>query len=213
MEKAALRTVATYAVDEFIEKKSRFIAHIAPAADEECARAFVDSIVAEHRAATHNCYAWVCGDNDRWQRSSDDGEPAGTAGRPILEAIKRSDLHNTVIVVTRYFGGILLGAGGLTRAYAKAAQLAINAAQLVQCIRAYRYAATFDYSWLGKVDSCLRQSGIEPDNRLFADQVCLVFAATEEQYAVLRKNLIDISGGRIHLQDLGEETVLTLPVE
>lgn len=213
MENTVLRTVSAYAVDEFIERKSRFIGHIAPAANEDEARAFVDRIREEHRSATHNCYAWVCGDNDRWQRSADAGEPAGTAGRPILEAIKRADLHNTVIVVTRYFGGILLGAGGLTRAYAKSAQVAINAAQLVQCIPARRYAVTFEYSWLGKVDACLRQEDIEPENRLFADQVCIIFAATDDRFAAFNKAITEASGGSIHVQDLGEETVLTIPVE
>ena len=121
-------TVADYASAEFTEKKSRFIGHIAPAGDEKEAQQFLERIRAEHKAANHNCYAWVCGENDSQQRSSDMGEPSGTAGRPILEAIKRADLHNTAVVVTRYFGGILLGAGGLTRAYSRAARDALAAA-------------------------------------------------------------------------------------
>lgn len=100
---------------ELIEKKSRFIAQAAPVDSEKQAQSFLEEIRNKHRGARHNVYAWIIGSNNEVMRSSDDGEPAGTGGKPVLETIKKSSLQNIVLVVTRYFGGILLGAGGLTR--------------------------------------------------------------------------------------------------
>ena len=206
-------SIAQYASDEFIEKKSRFIGHIAPIANEEEAFSFVEKIREQHRNATHNCYAWIAGENDCYQRSSDAGEPAGTAGRPILEALKREDLHDVVLVVTRYFGGILLGAGGLTRAYAKAAQLAIAAADKIRRVVAGQYALTFDYALLGKVESCLRAANICVQNKLYAQEVCFILAVQEPDLSSLAQQLADLSAGAIHMQDLGEKIVLQQPVE
>ena len=132
-EQQAFLTLAGPAAAELVEKKSRFIGYAAPVADEAAALAFVQEIKARHRDATHNCYAYQAGDNDQFQRSSDDGEPSGTAGRPILEVIRGRGLKNTAVVVTRYFGGILLGTGGLVRAYGAAAKQALEAAVLVRC--------------------------------------------------------------------------------
>ena len=115
-EQQAFLTLAGPAAAELVEKKSRFIGYAAPVVDEAAALAFVQEIKARHRDATHNCYAYQAGDNDQFQRSSDDGEPSGTAGRPILEVIRGRGLKNTAVVVTRYFGGILLGTGGLVLA-------------------------------------------------------------------------------------------------
>ncbi len=207
-----LITVAGYASAEFIEKKSRFIGHVAPATDEKEAQRFLERIRSEHKAANHNCYAWVCGENDSQQRSSDMGEPSGTAGRPILEAIKRADLHNTVVVVTRYFGGILLGAGGLTRAYGKGAQLAIEAAQKVRKLPGRRCALSFDYGLLGRVETFLQQQKCCVENKVYAEQVCFICLLEEKRLEELKAALGDISNGALHWQDLGETADIDQPV-
>ena len=197
-------TVAAYAAAEFVEKKSRFIGHVAPAVSEEEAQAVLERIRAEHKGANHNCYAWVCGENDCQQRSADMGEPAGTAGRPILEALKRAELHNTVAVVTRYFGGILLGAGGLTRAYGKAAALAIQGAQLVRKLPGRRCALSFDYGQLGRVESFLQQNACCVENKVYAEQVCFLCLLEEVRLGELAAALSDLTNGSLHFQDLGE---------
>ena len=212
MAKASFLTVRGEAADEFIEKKSRFIGQITQAESEEEAGAFLERVKSEHRAATHHCYAWVVGEHGQFQRSSDAGEPAGTAGRPILEAIKRAELQNTVIVVTRYFGGILLGASGLTRAYARAAQAAVQAASLVMCTPARRYALQFDYGLLGKVEAFFAQSGCPIEKKLYAEQVCFLCLMEDAQRETMQATLADLSGGSLFLQDLGEQAVIERPV-
>ncbi|MBR5429104.1 MAG: YigZ family protein [Firmicutes bacterium] len=207
-----LITVAGYAAAEFTEKKSRFIGHAAPAADEKEAQRFLERIRAEHKTANHNCYAWVCGENDSQQRSSDMGEPSGTAGRPILEAIKRAGLHNTVVVVTRYFGGILLGAGGLARAYGKGAQLALDAARKVRMVPGRRCALTFDYGLLGRVESFLQQQDCRVEDKIYAEQVCFICLLEESRLTELEKALGDVSGGVLHWQDLGESVDIAQPL-
>lgn len=208
----ALITVAGYACDEFIEKKSRFIGHIAPVSTEEEAFDFLARIRSEQKGATHNCYAWQIGDQDQFQRSADAGEPAGTAGRPILEAIKRADLHNTIIVVTRYFGGILLGAGGLTRAYSKSAVLAIGAAQRIARIPASQIMLTFDYGLLGKVESYLAQQGLPVADKVYAEQVCFICNVEKPQVQPLADALTDLSGGSIRWQELDSQVFLDRPL-
>ena len=208
----AFITVAAPAQEEFIEKKSRFIGYIAPATCEEEAQAFLDAIRKEHRSARHNCYAWICGDHDQWQRSSDDGEPSGTAGRPILEHIKHAQLHNTVIVVTRYFGGVLLGTGGLTRAYGKAAQLAAEAAVKVRKIPAHRWAVYFDYSLLGKVEQFFLSQDCIVEHRLFTDQVCFMCAIEIDKIQHIREDLDELTAAAVRWHDLGEDVTIDVPV-
>lgn len=116
---------------EMIERKSRFIGHATPVADEEQALAFLKEIREAHREASHNCYAYIIGQNEGIMRYNDDGEPGGTAGQPILSVLRARHVVDAAVVVTRYFGGILLGAGGLVRAYGQAAALAIDAARVV----------------------------------------------------------------------------------
>ena len=125
---APYKTLRNAASDEFIIHKSRFIGYASPAQTEEEALAFLQSIRIKHKDATHNCYAYVIGRNAGVMRYSDDGEPGGTAGMPMLQVLQREGMNNIVCVVTRYFGGILLGAGGLVRAYTKGAKIAVDAA-------------------------------------------------------------------------------------
>ena len=145
------KTVYRGGMGEIVEKKSRFIAHVAHVESEEEALAFVEKIKKEYWDANHNCTAYIVGIKPRAERSSDDGEPAGTAGAPMLEVLRQKELYNVVAVVTRYFGGIKLGAGGLTRTYAKAVSEAIKAAGLSRMVPMGDYAFTWPIDDVGRV--------------------------------------------------------------
>lgn len=210
-EQQAFLTLAGPAAAELVEKKSRFIGYAAPVADEAAALAFVQEIKARHRDATHNCYAYQAGDNDQFQRSSDDGEPSGTAGRPILEVVRGRGLKNTAVVVTRYFGGILLGTGGLVRAYGAAAKLALEAAGLVRCEPARLYALAVDYASWQRVEAFLQSSGCEQKKVGFSDRVDVQFAAPLALCEALPKRLSELLGQPPSLLLLDEAAWLQTP--
>ena len=144
---------------ETVVKRSRFIATASPVMDEDEAQQFVDEIRREFWDATHNVYAFTVGDNDEIVRSSDDGEPSGTAGRPVLEVILKEGIKHCAVVVTRYFGGTLLGAGGLVRAYGAAAREALHAAGIARVVPAHEVSFVVDYPAVGKVQSYLASRG------------------------------------------------------
>lgn len=151
-------TVKENGKHEIVIQKSRFIAHVTRAETEEAAQEFIQSIKKEHWNATHNCSAYLIGENDQIQKANDDGEPSGTAGVPILEVLKKKHLKDTVVVITRYFGGIKLGAGGLIRAYGKATSEGIEATGVVERRLMRVMSTTVDYTWLGKLENELRSS-------------------------------------------------------
>lgn len=151
-------TVKGYGEHEIVIEKSRFIAYVDRAETEEEAQEFIATIKKKHWNATHNCSAYLIGENDQIQKANDDGEPSGTAGVPILEVIKKKHLKDTVVVITRYFGGIKLGAGGLIRAYGKATSEGINAAGIVERKLMRVMHTKVDYTWLGKLENELRSS-------------------------------------------------------
>ncbi|HSJ37907.1 MAG TPA: YigZ family protein [Planococcus sp. (in: firmicutes)] len=151
-------TAGSSASAELLIQKSRFIGYAARAESEQQALEFIKSIKAQHRSANHNCSAYLLGEHDSVQKANDDGEPSGTAGVPILEVLKKKHLKDTVIVVTRYFGGIKLGSGGLIRAYGKAASEAIAASGIVERRLHLLMKVSIDYTWLGKVENEIRQS-------------------------------------------------------
>ena len=153
------RTVGQVGEAEIIIEKSQFIGYAAPAGTEEEALEFIQTIKKKHRDATHNVPAYVIGENNAVQRFSDDGEPSGTAGVPMLEVLKNEDLRDTVLVVTRYFGGIKLGAGGLVRAYTKAAKAALEAAGIVTRVLHQVVQVSIDYTLLGLILNQLRAGG------------------------------------------------------
>ncbi|WP_020502089.1 YigZ family protein [Sciscionella marina] len=153
------RTIAAEGTHEIEERRSRFIAALAPVEDEEQARAFIARRRRAEPNARHHCHAFVIGVPQREQRSSDDGEPAGTAGVPILEVLLRAELTATVAVVSRYFGGIKLGAGGLVRAYGGAVAAAVEAVGTVWRRRLELIVVTVDHALAGKLEHDLRQSG------------------------------------------------------
>lgn len=207
----AFLTLAGPASAELVEKKSRFIGYAAPAANDEEAMAFVQEIRGRHRDATHNCYAFQAGDNDQFQRSSDDGEPSGTAGRPILEVIRGRGLKNTAVVVTRYFGGILLGTGGLVRAYSAAAKAALAAAGLVSCEPAALYTLAVAYADWQRLAGFLQASGCEQQNAAFSDRVDVQFAVPLTLRPQLKQRLTELLGQEPALLLLDENAWLQKP--
>lgn len=166
---------------EIVIEKSRFICHIQRAVSEEEAQAFIQSIKKQHWNATHNCSAYLIGEHDLIQKANDDGEPSGTAGVPMLEVLKKRKLKDTVVVVTRYFGGIKLGAGGLIRAYGKSVSEAINHVGIVERCLMRTMHTTIDYTWLGKVENELRASSFHLKEIHYAEDVIFETYVEETQ--------------------------------
>ena len=160
-------------VGEIIEKKSRFIATVEPVHSEEEALAFIEKIRKQYWDATHNCTAFTIGERHQLTRCSDDGEPAGTAGRPMLEVLLGEDVHDVAIVVTRYFGGTLLGTGGLVRAYSKSVQEGLRNAAILEKCKAIRLEIRTDYNGIGKIQYLLGQNHITILNSEYTDTVFL----------------------------------------
>ncbi|PZE20874.1 YigZ family protein [Paenibacillus xerothermodurans] len=180
------KTVKEFGAAEIVIKKSRFIGHAKPVASEDEAVQFIEMIKKEHWSATHNCSAYMIGERDEIQKQSDDGEPSGTAGKPILEVIKNQGLKNVVVVVTRYFGGIMLGAGGLIRAYTDGAVEGIAAAGPVYQVLHRVVQVEMDYTWHGKVENELRNRGTMLGDTEFTDKVtvtCMPLAGEAERFA------------------------------
>lgn len=168
------KTVRHEGQKEIVIRKSRFIGHIRPVETEEEANAFIDEIKKKHRDATHNCSAYLLGERDEIQKQSDDGEPSGTAGKPILEVLKNRELKNVAVVVTRYFGGIMLGAGGLIRAYADGAVAAIEGGDEIARVLHTQIFVTIDYTWHGKIENELRNREVRTGETQFTDKVTLL---------------------------------------
>ena len=145
------KTVLEGGTGEIIEKKSRFIATVRPVRNEEEALAFLEEMRKQYWDARHNCYAYSVGRNREYTRCSDDGEPSGTAGRPMLDVILGEDIYNVAVVVTRYFGGVLLGTGGLVRAYSKAVQEGLSESLLIEKKKGISLKVTTDYTGIGKI--------------------------------------------------------------
>ncbi|MCI6159077.1 MAG: YigZ family protein [Selenomonadaceae bacterium] len=195
---------------EYVIQKSRFLTHLAHVETEEEARAFVQKMKKRFYDARHNCSAWVLGPKAELQKSNDDGEPGGTAGNPILEAIKKRGLTDVVLVVTRYFGGIKLGAGGLIRAYSHAAVLGLDAATTIAMTPFLPYAITVDYSLLAALQNYLRRQGVrmrEPD---YAENVTLHLLLEPEQQEKILTSITDLTSGKF--QQKKDEPVL-IPVK
>lgn len=190
------KTVKQWGSDEVVIKKSRFIGQAKPVESEEDALAFIESVRKEHWSATHNCFAYVIGERDQIQKASDDGEPSGTAGKPILEVIKHQGLKNTVVTVTRYFGGIMLGAGGLIRAYTDGAVVGIAAAGPVRMALHRDIRVTVDYTWLGKLENELRNRGTLMGETEFTDKVTLLCRPLDEETDRFVSWMIDLTQGQ-----------------
>lgn len=185
-------------------KKSRFIGYGKPVTSEAEAIAFIEELKKQHWNANHNCSAYVIGERDEIQKASDDGEPSGTAGKPILEVIKHHGLKNVVIVVTRYFGGIMLGAGGLIRAYTDGAVAAIEAAEAITYVLHREVIVDVDYTWYGKLENEFHARSIRIGGTDFTDRViitCLPEAADAERFSAW---ITDVTQGQAKLM-IGED--------
>ena len=167
------KTLLTRASDEFIINKSRFIGYGAPAASEEEALGFLADVRSAHKDASHHCYAYIIGANMGVMRYSDDGEPGGTAGMPIIEVMKARQITNACVVVVRYFGGVLLGAGGLTRAYSQGAATAINAVGVGEVSPTRRYLMEVPYPMLGRVEYLLKSLPVIVEDKQFSDAIVM----------------------------------------
>lgn len=190
-------TIRNYGEDSFLEKKSEFIGYAKRCETEEEAKAFVTEIKNMHKQATHNCYAYVIGENMGIQRYSDDGEPQGTAGIPILEVMKKSNITDCAIVVTRYFGGILLGAGGLTRAYTKGASVALKAAGVVEKVKGVKITLDMEYDMLGKFQYKCNEKNWHIEDTEYTDKVSVHMIAELDVASEIEKTAIEISNGKI----------------
>jgi uncharacterized YigZ family protein len=146
---------------EIVEKKSRFISYMLPVESADEAMEFVEKIKKQNWDARHNCYAFVIGQNNELQKFSDDGEPGGTAGKPMLDVLLGEGIHNCIVVVTRYFGGVLLGTGGLVRAYSKAVKEGINASIIKEKVFGEELNITTDYNGIGKIQYIISEMGIK----------------------------------------------------
>ena len=196
-------TISKPANDSFIEKKSEFIGYIAPVKTNDEAVAFINQIKAMHRKARHNVYAYILRE-DNISRYSDDGEPQGTAGVPVLEVLQKRGLTDVCVVVTRYFGGILLGGGGLLRAYSHAASIACDAAHIMDMRLCHRLTIKTDYNLYGKINYILPNFNVIIVNSDFADAVTLEILVMSEKLEALRKELTEITNDSAEVTDFGE---------
>lgn len=194
------RTIEKDGVFEIEIKKSRFICHLKRVDDEAEALSFIETIKKEHAKATHNCSAYLIGENDSIQRAHDDGEPTGTAGVPMLEVLKKEQLKNVAAVVTRYFGGIKLGAGGLIRAYGKAVSKAVAEIGVVEGNLQQEIQATIEYTALGKVENLLRGSTYTIKDILYTDQVTFVCLVREKEVEQFYADMIEWVSNQVEFQ-------------
>ncbi|MFD9626046.1 YigZ family protein [Peribacillus muralis] len=189
-------TVAGRGEHEIVIEKSRFISHIARVETEKAAQAFIQEIKKKHKDATHNCSAYMIGEQNQIQKALDDGEPSGTAGVPILEVLKKKDLKDTAIVVTRYFGGIKLGAGGLIRAYSKSTSEGINATGIVIRKLMRVISTKVEYTWLGKLENELRSSIYQIKEIQYLDQVTIHVYVEESQKETYITWMTELTSGQ-----------------
>lgn len=189
---------------EIVEKKSRFIAEIRPVESEEEATAFIAEVKKKYWDARHHCWAYAIGDEQVQERCSDDGEPSGTAGKPILEVIRGNEIHNVLIVVTRYFGGTLLGTGGLVRAYTQAAQEGIAVSTIVTKTQGYKVKIQTDYTTLGKIQYLLGQKGVQIIDSVYQENVEVFVYISKEEETVLQRDITEVTNGQTVVERIEE---------
>lgn len=181
---------------EIVEKKSRFIATVLPVGTEQDALEFIAGLKKKYWNATHNCFAFVLGEHQEIQRCSDDGEPSGTAGRPMLDVLLGEGIHNTAVVVTRYFGGTLLGTGGLVRAYAKAVQEGLGNSVVIEKQAGCRITMETDYNGIGKIQYLLGQRGIPVIDSAYTDKVTLDVLVPAMEKEELLEEIMEGTNGK-----------------
>jgi len=193
---ANYKSIHKYGRDEIIINKSRFIGTAAPVESEEQAVEFIEKIKKEFKDASHNCYAYVIGENKGIQRYSDDGEPSGTAGMPILNVINQENIVNAAVVVTRYVGGVLLGAGGLVRAYTKGCKIGLESGIIVEKNLYYDVSFDLDYTLLGKMDNELLLNSFIVKDKMYSDRVDFKLIVKEDETEKLRALVNEITSGK-----------------
>ena len=197
------RTVSAFAEDEFVEKKSRFIGHIAPAASEDEAVAFINEMRAKYRDATHNVYAYSLREG-QIKRASDDGEPQGTGGVPVLNVINGAQLVDVCCVVPRYFGGTLLGVGGLVRAYSEGAKIALAAAKVKVMAQSADLALRCDYGFYGKLEYYLNEHGVLVLSTDFGEDVSITVRVRKEDLPAFEHGITELSAGKLSPELIAE---------
>jgi uncharacterized YigZ family protein len=203
------KTVHEFGQDEVIIEKSTFIGYAKPVKTEEEAVEFINEIKKKHKDARHNVWAYTIGQNMNIQRYSDDGEPQGTAGIPTLEVIKKEDLRDVAVVVTRYFGGIKLGAGGLVRAYTKGAKIGLEAAKIIEKVMFQEVRVRIDYNQLGRVQNEIMNMNYIIKDTIYADNVEIVVYSRLEDVEKLVSRMTDITSATAE-NILGEEFYLSV---
>ena len=198
------KTVEFESKNEFVEKKSRFIGYVKPVKTQEEATNFINSIKSKHWDATHNVSAFVLKENNI-QRSSDDGEPSGTAGVPTLDVLLKENLVDVCVVVTRYFGGTLLGAGGLIRAYSHASKIAVEAGHIITMAPCKVLSVSVDYSFYDRLNILLADFNANIENSEFTDNVAVTFSIRENTVPLLQDKLTQQSNGKYILKEIGEK--------
>ncbi len=198
------KTVELESSDYFVEKKSKFIGYAKPVSTQDEAVEFINTIKSKHWDATHNVYAYVLRENNT-QRYSDDGEPSGTAGVPVLDVILKENVTDVCAVATRYFGGTLLGAGGLVRAYSHTSKIALDAAHIITMANCQIYSVIVDYSFYDRLNVLLSDFGANVIKSDFSTSVSVEFSIKEDASELLKDKLTDISNGKYSLNYLRSE--------
>ena len=190
---------------EVVEKKSRFIAQIFPIKTEEEALQLLAGVRKKHYDARHNCFAYVLGDNNETERCSDDGEPSGTAGRPMMDVITGRGIHNVLVVVTRYFGGTLLGTGGLVRAYSAAVKEGLSDCVIVEKIRGFAVKVTTDYTDVGKIQYIAASRELSEESSEYGEKAEFVYLVPAEKVEGFEQEITEKTGGKSRIER-GDET-------
>ncbi len=201
------KTIFKYGEDEIIINKSRFISYAIPIESEEDALEFIEEIKKKNRDATHNVYAYVVGETSNIQRFSDDGEPSGTAGIPALEVIKKEDLRNVAVVVTRYFGGTKLGAGGLIRAYTRGCKIGLEASTIVDMVPHMKLKTSIDYTAYGKIENYLINSEYIIDDTIYDENVNIYLYVKINDLELFNKDMMDLTSGDVEVEEIGIEHI------
>ncbi len=194
-----MKTVYIGGEGEILEKKSRFIATVRPVGSEEEAALFIAETKKKYWDARHNCSAFIIGNNQEISRCSDDGEPPQTAGRPMLDVLLGEELHNTAVVVTRYFGGVLLGTGGLVRAYQRAVQEGLRNSTIIDQRPGRKLRAEIDYTLLGKLQYLIAQNEIAWMDTLYTERVEFLCMVPAERQTEIEKKMVEATGGKARI--------------
>lgn len=189
---------------EIVEKKSRFIAHVLPVSSEEEAFSYIEQYKKQYWDARHNCYAFRVGYDQPVLRFSDDGEPSGTAGKPILEVITGQELFNVLIIVTRYFGGVLLGTGGLVRAYTEASKAGLDNSIVVMKKLGKELLLTTNYTDIGRLQYYFAQEQVDVADTIYEDVVKVTLYVPHSALHATKKHISELTSGQARLEELGE---------